>query len=323
MALYALRRLLNAIPILIGITIISFAIIHMAPGSPLSEYIDDPTVKAADKENMIKQYGLDQPLYIQYWKWISGIVQGDFGISFLKNEPVSSLIWDRLPNTLLLTVTSFLIALLIAVPLGILCAVKANSKLDQIVSGLSFVGISIPSFWLGLMLIMFFAVKLGWLPSGGLQTINAPFSLWDRLQHLLLPVLTIAAMEVAVWARYVRSSMLEVINQDYMRTARAKGLGGGRVLGFHGLRNALIPLATLFGLALPGFFGGALIVETIFAIPGMGRLFTEAAFQRDYPIIFAITTIIAFLYVFGSIISDLLYALLDPRVSYGKKEVKV
>ncbi|MBE1445079.1 ABC transporter permease [Paenibacillus sp. OAS669] len=323
MARYALRRLLNAIPILIGITIISFAIIHMAPGSPLSQYIDDPTIKAVDKENMIKSYGLDQPLYIQYWKWISGLAVGDFGTSFLKNQPVSELLWDRLPNTLLLTVTSFLLAIAIAVPLGILCAVKVNSRMDQIVSAITFVGISIPGFWLGLLLMMFFAVRLGWVPSGGLQTINAPFSLSDRALHLVLPVFTIACSEVAVWIRYVRSSMLEVINQDYMRTAKAKGLRDGRILSFHGLRNAMIPLITLFGLSLPHFFAGSVIVETIFSIPGMGRLFTEAAFQRDYPVIFAVTTLVAFLYVLGSILADLSYALLDPRVSYSKNEAKV
>ncbi|MCP3773484.1 ABC transporter permease [Paenibacillus sp. MZ04-78.2] len=323
MARYALRRLLNAIPILIGITIISFLIIHMAPGSPISQYVDDPTIKAIDRENMIKAYGLDQPLYIQYWKWISDLAQGDFGTSFQKNQPVSELIWDRLPNTLLLTVTSFALALAIAIPLGILCAVKANSRLDQLISGITFVGISLPGFWLGLLLMMFFAVKLGWLPSGGLQTINAPSGLWDRVLHLILPVFTIACSEVAVWIRYVRSSMLEVINQDYMRTAKAKGLRDGRILTVHGLRNGLIPLATLFGLSLPSFFAGSVIVETIFSIPGIGRLFTEAAFQRDYPVIFAITTMTAFLYVFGSILADLSYAILDPRVSYSKSEAKV
>lgn len=322
MVRYVLRRLLNAIPILIGITIVSFAIIHMAPGSPLSAFIEDPTIKAIDKENMIKSYGLDQPLYIQYWKWISGLVQGDFGTSFLKNQPVSDLLWDRLPNTLLLTVTSFIVAMLIAIPLGILCAVKVNSRLDQIVSALTFVGISVPGFWLGLLLIMFFAVRMGWVPSGGLQSINAPFSVADRVKHLILPVFTIACSEVAVWIRYVRSSMLEVIHQDYMRTAKAKGLHDGRILTIHGLRNALIPLATLFGLSLPGFFSGAVIVETIFSIPGTGRLFTEAAFQRDYPVIFAITTLVAFLYVLGSILADVSYAILDPRVSLSKSEVK-
>ncbi|AFC31604.1 AppB [Paenibacillus mucilaginosus 3016] len=322
MSRYVLQRLLNAIPILIGITIISFAIIHMAPGSPLSAFMEDPTIKTADKENMVRTYGLDQPLYVQYWKWVSGMVTGDFGTSFLKNQPVSDLILDRLPNTLLLTVTSMAISLLIALPLGILCALRVDSRLDRFVSSMTFVGMSVPAFWLGLMLIMFFSVKLGVLPSGGLQTVGGSFSLTDRLQHLVLPLFTIVCGEVAVWTRYVRSSMLEVINQDYMRTGQAKGLRDARVLGVHGLRNALIPLATLFGLSLPGLFAGTLIVETIFSIPGMGRLFTEAAFQRDYPVIFAITTISAFLYVFGSILADISYALLDPRVSYTTKEAK-
>lgn len=322
MALYTLRRLLNAIPILIGITIISFAIIHMAPGSPLSQYIEDPTIKQADKDAMIKAYGLDKPLYVQYWDWISGLVQGDLGDSLLKNQPVADLIKERLPNTLLLTVTSFLLSLAIAIPLGILCAVKAHSRLDQFVSGFTFVGISIPGFWLGLMAIMLVSVKLGWLPSGGLQTINTDFSLWDRIKHLILPVLTMAVGEVAIWIRYVRSSMLEVINQDYMRTAKAKGLPGNNILFRHGFRNALIPLATLFGLALPGFFAGAAILEQIYSIPGMGRLFIEGAFQRDYPVLFAIVTVGAFLTVLGSILADVAYAALDPRVNLSKAEVR-
>jgi peptide/nickel transport system permease protein len=323
MANYALRRFLNAIPILFGITIISFFIIHLAPGSPLSNLMDDPTITAVDKENMLKAYGLDQPLLIQYWNWVKGMLQGDFGTSFIKHEPVNQMIVSRLPFTLLLTVSAFLVAILIAVPLGVLCAVKANSRLDQIVSAITFVGISTPAFWFGLLLILLFSVKLGWLPSGGLLTINAPFSLSDRIIHLIMPVCVMASHEIAFWLRYVRSSMLEVINQDYVRTAKAKGLMNGRVLMLHGLRNALIPLATLLGLSLPTFFAGALITESIFSIPGMGRLFIEAAFQRDYPVIFGITTIGAFLHVFGNLLADLLYAVLDPRVSFNKKEVKV
>ncbi|WP_409344467.1 ABC transporter permease [Paenibacillus sp. MBLB4367] len=323
MVLYAFRRLLNAIPILIGITIISFIFVHMAPGGPLSQIAEDPTIKAVDKENLIKAYGLDKPLTTQYWDMISGMVQGDFGTSFFKNEPVSKVILDRLPNTLLLTVTSFIIAMLIGIPIGIICALKPNSRFDQIVSGITFAGISLPTFWLAILLIMFFAVKLGWLPSGGLKSLNGDFSLADRIKHLILPMITMAVGELAVWTRYIRSSMMEIVNQDYMRTARAKGLKSSRILVLHGFRNALIPLATLFGLAIPSFFGGALFTETVFSIPGMGRLFTEAAFQRDYPIIFAINTIVAFLTVFGNIIADVLIAALDPRVSLGNKEVKV
>ncbi|MFK7697472.1 ABC transporter permease [Paenibacillus sp. HJGM_3] len=322
MVSYALRRLLNAIPILIGITIISFAIIHLAPGSPLSAFLEDPTIKTADKQVMIQQAGLDKPIITQYWIWVSGLLQGDFGTSFHKSEPVLSLIREYMPNTLLLTITSFLVSLLIAVPLGILCALRANSRLDQAVSALSNVGLAIPGFWLALILIMFFGVKLGWLPIGGLSTINAPFSLVDRIEHLVMPVLTIAIAEAAVWTRYIRSSMLEVINQDYMRTAKAKGLLTGRILGLHGLRNALIPLVTLFGLAIPGFFAGSVVLESIFSIPGVGRLLIEATFQRDYPIITALVTLGAILTVLGNILADLLIGMLDPRVSLSKKEVR-
>jgi peptide/nickel transport system permease protein len=322
-AQYALRRLLNAIPILIGITIISFAIIHLAPGNPLSAFLDDPKITAADKQNMIIAAGLDKPIITQYWIWVSGIMKGDFGTSFHKSEPVLKLIREYMPNTLLLTITSFLLSLLIAVPLGILCALRANSKLDQIITGLSNVGLAIPGFWLALILMMVFGVKLGWLPIGGLSTINSPFSIVDRIQHLIMPVVTIAIAEAAVWTRYVRSSMLEVINQDYMRTAKAKGLLPGRILTLHGLRNALIPLATLFGLSIPGFFAGSVVLEAIFSIPGVGRLLIEATFQRDYPIITSLVTLGAIMTVLGNIVADLLIGILDPRVSLSKKGVKV
>jgi peptide/nickel transport system permease protein len=322
-ALYALRRLLNAIPILIGITIISFAIIHLAPGNPLSAFLDDPKISAADKQNMLQAAGLDRPLYTQYWIWVSGMLKGDFGTSFHRTEPVLKLIFDYMPNTLVLTISSFLISILIAVPLGIICALRANSRLDQFVSAFSNVGLAIPGFWLALILMMVFGVKLGWLPIGGLQTINAPFSIVDRIKHLIMPVSAIAIAEVAVWTRYIRSSMLEVIHQDYMRTAKAKGLLTGRILSLHGLRNALIPLATLFGLIIPSFFAGSIVLEAIFSIPGVGRLLIEATFQRDYPIITALVTLGAILTVVGNIVADIMIGLLDPRVSLSKKEVKV
>lgn len=320
MALYLIKRVLNAIPILIGITIISFIIIHMAPGGPLSQFSEDPTIKAIDIQNMTKVYGLDKPLYRQYLDWVGGMLKGDFGTSFQKSEPVSSLIVDRIPTTLMLTASSFLLSILIAVPLGILCAVKANSKLDQIISGFTFAGIAVPGFWLALLLMMFFSVKLGWLPSGGLKTINEDFSLVDRIKHLILPVTAMTLGEVAIWIRHIRSSMLEVITQDYMRTAHAKGLPGFLVLFQHGLRNALIPVATLFGLTLAGFFTGSLILENIFSIPGMGRLFIESAFQRDYPVLFAVTTMASILTVVGSIVADILIAILDPRINLGRSQ---
>ncbi|WP_127585422.1 ABC transporter permease [Paenibacillus koleovorans] len=322
MALYALRRLLNAIPILIGITIISFAIIHLAPGSPLSQFLEDPRITAVDKANLIHAYGLDKPLYTQYWLWVTGMLQGDFGTSFQKSAPVLELIVEFMPNTLLLTISSFILSLLIAVPLGIFCALRANSRLDQLVTAFSNVGLAIPGFWLALILMMVFGVKLGWLPIGGLSTINAEFSLWDRTRHLIMPVTTIAVAEAAIWTRYVRSSMLEVIHQDYMRTAKAKGLLPWRILSLHGLRNALIPLATLFGLMIPSFFAGSVILESIFSIPGVGRLLIEATFQRDYPVITALVTLGAIMTVIGNIVADILIGFLDPRVSLSGKEVK-
>lgn len=296
----------------------------MAPGGPLSAVAEDPTIKAVDKENLIKAYGLDKPLPVQYWDWVSGMMRGDFGTSFVKSESVSKLFVDRLPNTLVLTITSFIVSILIATPLGIICALRPNSRLDQFLSGISFVGLAVPGFWLAIMLMMLFAVRLGWLPSGGLQNIGAPFSLADRIKHMIMPVFSLAVVEAAVWFRYIRASMLDVVNQDYMRTANAKGLGSVRILLVHGIRNAMIPLATIFGLsAIPGFFTGALVIESIFSIPGMGSLATSAAFQRDYPVLFATTTLFAVLTVLGNFIADIMYAVLDPRVDISKSEVKV
>ena len=312
---YTIRRLLQAIPLLLGITIVSFSIMHLAPGGPV-ELMVDPNLPATDKEAMIHELGLDQPVYLQYFQWLGGLVQGDLGYSYLKRVPVSDLIAERLPNTLLLMTVSFLIGLMLAIPAGLISATRQYSKIDYSVTVTSFLGLATPNFWLGLMLIMLFSVKLGWLPAGGVATMNAPFSLWDRFTHLILPAITLGSAEIAAWTRYTRSSMLEVVRQDYMRTARAKGLFETRVIVKHGLRNGMIPIVTIMGLTLPTFFGGAVVTESIFSWPGMGRLFIEAVFQRDYPVIMAITTLTAMLVVLGNLIADLAYGWLDPRISY-------
>lgn len=316
MATYILRRILMAIPLLIGITILSFAIIKMAPGGPTAMMMD-PNIKPEDRVKFIEKYGLDDPVHVQYVKWLGNMAQGDFGTSLVrKGTDVSELIMNRLPNTLLLMVVSTLLAVVISIPFGVLSATKPYSKLDYSVTVTSFLGLATPNFWLGLILIMFLSVNLGWFPTGGTHTLNAPFSIWDRIHHLILPALVLATADMAGLTRYTRTSMLEVIRQDYMRTARAKGFRETKVIYKHGLRNGLIPVITIFGLMLPTFIGGSVIVEQVFAWPGIGKLFFDSAFQRDYPVIMALTVISAVFVVIGNLIADILYAVFDPRIEY-------
>ncbi|WP_243385723.1 ABC transporter permease [Bacillus kexueae] len=316
MVTYIIRRTLAAIPLLFGISIISFAIIRLAPGDPTS-LLMDPTISGADKEKFMEKYGLNDPIYIQYFKWLGSFLQGDFGTSLIrKGVPVSEMIMNRLPNTLLLMITSTFIAIIISIPIGILQASRPYTRLDYSVTTLSFLGLATPNFWLGLMLIMAFAVHLGWFPTGGVATLNADFSIWDRLHHLILPGFVLATADMAGLTRYMRSSMLEVLKQDYMRTARAKGFKESKVIMKHGVRNGLIPVITIFGLMLPTFIGGAVIVEKVFAWPGIGLLFIDSAFQRDYPVLMALTMISSVFVVLGNLIADILYALIDPRIEY-------
>ena len=301
---------------LIGITIISFAIIKAAPGGPTSLLID-PGLKPEDRIKFEKKYGLNDPFYVQYGKWLGNMLKGDFGTSLIRRGvPVSKMIMNRLPNTLLLIGASTLIAFLIAVPLGIFSSMRPYTKLDYTITVGSFLGVATPSFWLGLMMIMLFGVKLGWFPTGGVATLNAPFSVWDRLHHLVMPAIVLATADMAALTRYTRSSMLDVLQQDYIRTAKSKGLNERTVVLKHGLRNGLIPIITLFGLMLPSFIGGAAITEAVFSWPGIGRLFIESAFARDYPVIMALTVISATLVVIGNLIADILYAIFDPRIEY-------
>lgn len=245
------------------------------------------------------------------------MVQGDFGTSIVrKGTPVTDLIMARLPNTLLLMLVSTILALLISIPLGVLSARRPYSKLDYGITFTSFIGLAVPNFWLGLILIMFLAVNLGWFPTGGVMTLNADFSLWDRIHHLILPAFVLATADMAGLTRYTRSSMLDVLRQDYMRTARAKGFKENRVVYKHGLRNGLLPVITIFGLMIPSFIGGAVVTEQIFSWPGLGKLFVDSAFQRDYPVIMAMTVISATLVVIGNLVADILYAMVDPRIEY-------
>lgn len=305
-----------SIPILFGITILSFAIMKAAPGDPVSLMVD-PSIKQADREKFIEKYGLNEPEHIQYLKWLGNMVQGDFGTSIVrKGTPVIDLILARLPNTLLLMLVSTILALLISIPFGVLSARRPYSKLDYGITFTSFIGLAVPNFWFGLILIMVLSVNLGWFPTGGVMTLNSGFSLWDRIHHLILPAFVLATADMAGLTRYTRSSMLDVLRQDFIRTARAKGFKENRVVYKHGLRNGLLPVVTIFGLMIPSFIGGAVVTEQIFSWPGLGKLFIDSAFQRDYPVIMAMTVISAVLVVIGNLIADILYAIIDPRIEY-------
>jgi peptide/nickel transport system permease protein len=313
---YIIRRLIQAIPLLLGISLISFFVMRLAPGGPLAGYLLNPKVSPADIARIERLWGLDKPLYVQYFKWLWSMIQGNWGLSYKTGLPVWDMIMSRMPATFTLMFAAFILSVSIALPAGILSAVKRYSLPDYVVTILAFIGVAMPSFWFGLMLQLLFSVKLGWLPSSGMETIGAAFNLVDRLRYLAMPALVLALLSIAGWSRYMRSSMLESINQDYIRTARAKGLSEGIVIGKHALKNAMIPVVTIMGLDLPSWFGGAAITESIFAWPGMGRLYVSAVFSRDYPILMASLMFTAALVVFGNLLADILYALFDPRIKY-------
>jgi peptide/nickel transport system permease protein len=312
---YFIRRLILMVPILVGISLISFAIMYVAPGQPAVMNLD-PTISVEARARQIEALGLNEPVHIQYARWLGSVVQGDFGTSFTRRVPVSEMILERLPNTLLLMIASALLAIAIAIPVGVISARKQYTSIDYSVTVAAFLGLATPNFWLGLMLIMVFSVQLGWTPVGGVATLGADFSVVDRLRHLILPAVVLAASDLARLVRYTRSSMLEVLQQDYIRTARAKGLPERTVVYTHGLRNGLIPIVTIVGLMLPAFVGGAVIVESLFSWPGIGKLFIDAVFERDYPVIMGITMLGAVLTVLGNLLADVCYAVLDPRIEY-------
>ncbi|MDQ0177434.1 ABC transporter permease [Bacillus chungangensis] len=313
---YIIRRVLMAIPLLLGITILSFALIKAAPGGPVAMLMD-PKMSDEDKVKFEERYGLNDPIPVQYVKWLGNMVKGDFGTSLIRRGvPVSEMILNRLPNTLLLMIVSTFLAIFISIPFGIMSAMRPYSKLDYSVTVTSFLGVATPNFWLGLMLIIVFGVQLQWFPTGGVSTLNAPFSIWDRIHHLILPAFVLATADMAALTRYTRSSMLDVLKQDYIRTAKSKGFKEKKVVIKHGLRNGMIPIVTIFGLMLPSFIGGAAITEKVFSWPGIGLLFIESAFTRDYPVIMALTVISAVFVVLGNLLADILYAIFDPRIEY-------
>jgi len=312
------------IPLIFGITLITFTVIHLAPGNPVEVQTEmSLKVTAQAKENLKKLYGLDKPLHVQYLNWIARFVKLDFGKSFVDGRKVLDKIAERIPITLTINILSMLIIFVIAIPIGILSATKQYSLFDKLSTVFVFIGFSTPAFWLALLLMILFGVNMGILPISGIQSIDVsemgPFDrLLDWIRHLILPVGISAFGGIAGLSRYSRSSMLEVIRQDYIKTARAKGLKESKVIFRHAFRNALMPIVTILGLSVPGLIGGGVIFETIFAIPGMGQLFYASTMARDYPTIMGILVIGAILTLFGNLIADISYALVDPRVRAGK-----
>jgi peptide/nickel transport system permease protein len=320
MGRYILRRLLVSIPVLFGITLVTYVIITLAPGDPVSALVDPEQVAALGPgwlEQQRAELGLDKPLPVRYALWMKEVLRGNLGFSYTDQQPVADKISERIWPTLRLMLTVQILALLIAIPIGVLSAVKQYSFIDYFATVFGFTAISIPSFFLALAGIYVFAIKLKWLPSAGMATIGHPPSLADSLKHLILPATILGLAQAAPLIRYTRSSMLETIRQDYVRVARAKGLSEGRVITRHALRNALIPLVTVIALTLPQLLGGTVIIEQIFSWPGMGTLAIKSVRGRDYPTIMAINMIGAVAILVSSLIADVIYAWIDPRINYS------
>jgi len=312
------------LPVLLGITIISFAVIHLAPGEPASvEMQMNPKVSAKARIKLRQYYGLDKPLYEQYYLWLKRFVKFDFGESFAPDHRrVSSKIAERLPITILLNLLSIIIIFVVAIPVGVLGAIYKDTWIDRTITVIVYTGFATPAFWLALLLMYVFGLKLGILPISGISSIIVNDSLWwkitDVAKHLVIPVFVSAFAGLAGLSRYVRQNMLEAMSQEYIITARAKGLNNTRIVYLHALKNALLPVVTILGLSVPELIGGSVIFESIFAIPGMGQLFYQSAMMRDYPTIMGILTIGAILTLLGNLIADVCYALVDPRVRLSK-----
>ena len=317
MGRYILRRLLQALPLLFAISIASFAILKITPGGPLAAYEGNPDFTEADRLRLEQAFGLDRPMPVQYLSWLGSFLTLDWGYSFSSHQPVLQLIGERLPNTIYLMGTVFIVVLLFAIPIGVMTALKQYSIFDHVVTGATFAFLSTPTFWLGLLLIILFGLQLHWLPLGGMATPGEPFDVGDRVRHLILPVATLALVQIGSHVRYLRASMLETIGQDFMRTARAKGLAERVVVLRHALKNAAIPLVTVIALDLPELFVGALVTEQIFGWPGMGRLFWDAATRSDYPVLQGILAVSSTLIVLANLVADVMYGYLDPRIRFS------
>ena len=310
------RRLLISIPLLVLISILSFLLLQLTPGDPLNAYLPaDAAVSEERREAMRRSLGLDQPLPVQYGKWVWEAAQGNLGVSSRSNEPVTDVIASRIGPTLLLMVVALVIGVATGLVLGILGAFYRNSVLDFVLTALAVLGISVPVYLAGLLGLYLFSLKLGWFPTGGFSTPGSS-DLGDRLHHLILPALLISIQYIAQTMRYARSAMVSALAQDYVRTARAKGLVESRIVIGHALRNALIPIATIIGSYIPALLAGAVFIETIFTWPGMGRLFVDSVTYRDYPVIMGLTMVLAILILLTNLLTDVAYGLIDPRIRY-------
>lgn len=319
MGTYLVRRVLGLIPLLLGISVISYAMMALAPGGSTSIFLGSSRPMRPEDIAIIRHnLGLDKPWYVQYFYWIYNVVvHQNFGFSFIDGRPVTAKILEKLPVTAELIAVAFVFTLLIAIPVAIYSATHKNSIVDYVATIVVFAGYGMPTFWLGLMLLEAFSVKLHWFPGSGLTTIGlGGFDFVDRVRHLVLPVATLTFVSMASWIRFQRAAMLEVLGEDYIRTAAAKGLSGRAVIYKHALRNALLPVITLLGLYLPALLTGAYFVEIVFSIPGMGYLGLNAIFERDYPTVMAITLFSAVLVVVGNLAADIAYAAADPRIRY-------
>jgi peptide/nickel transport system permease protein len=312
---YLIRRLLITVPVLFGITILCYAILSLTPGDPVQMLIS-PTISAADIEIKRRALGLDRPAAIRYVRWLGEMARGNLGFSFSSGAPVARRVGERIGPTLTLTVTALVMSYLIAIPAGVIVATRRYSWIDYVATFSAFLGISLPTFFLGLAGIYVFALRWPVLPVGGTETLGGDGGLLDLAHHLILPASVLAVAGAGALMRYVRSSMLDVLGQDYVRTARAKGVIEAIVLRRHALRNALIPVITIAGLQLPGLLAGAVVTEQIFEWPGMGRLTIEAINQRDYPVLMGITLVTALLVAAGSLLADIAYSVVDPRIRY-------
>jgi peptide/nickel transport system permease protein len=314
MGAYLFKRVLQAVPLLIGVSFVAFVILRLAPGGPMAVYAQNPSMTEADMRRIEHLLGLDQPIHVQYVRWASGMLSGHLGYSYRTGRPVGGVILERVPATIELMGAAYLIAITFGITTGVVSALRRYSLFDYLATPAAMVGLSVPTFWFGLIVIIVFAATLHWIPSGGLSSLGAPFSIGDRLIHLVGPAAVLGLWMTATWSRYTRSSVLEVIGQDYIRTARAKGLRSPSVLVRHTLRNALIPLITLAGLEFRNLFGGALVTETVFSWPGVGRLYLDSLNYQDYSVILGLLLVTSTMVLAGSLLADVCYALVDPRI---------
>ncbi|MER3419603.1 MAG: ABC transporter substrate-binding protein [Chloroflexota bacterium] len=318
MTKFIVRRILISIPTLLGISLVLFTIISLAPGDPFGDIALNPNVPPEVQQKLRQQLGLDQPVYVRYVKWLTALLKGDWGVSFVNRAQVVDLIWQRLPTTILVLGTAYVLALLIALPVGIVSAVNQYSLWDHLATTFAFLGYSLPTFFTGLLFILVFTVKLRWLPevyTTNIQAGGVQYAV-ELLRHAAMPILVLALFQSAELTRYVRSSVLDVIHLDYVRTARAKGLSEPRVVLVHAVRNALIPVVTIMALQIPAIFTGALITEQIFRVPGIGSLLIASINAHDTPVIMGIVFTYAVLVVTFNLIADVLYGVLDPRIKY-------